>query len=69
MKLKLLIKKYKKPLADHISTLMGIIVAISQAWITIDWVSFDIKKEYPKLILSALIAIGGYKTTVKLKEQ
>ena len=57
----------KRWLANHISTLMGILVAISTAWMTIDWVTFDIKKEYPKLILSAIIAIGGYVTTIKTK--
>ena len=57
----------KRWLANHISTLMGILVAISTAWMTIDWTTFDIKKEYPKLILSAIIAIGGYVTTIKTK--
>jgi hypothetical protein len=46
---------------------MGFIVAISTAWITIDWTSFDIEKEYPKLILSALIAVGGYMTKLNTK--
>lgn len=49
---------------SYISTIMGIIVALANAWITIDWITFDLTKEYPKLILSGLIAIGGYKTTL-----
>jgi hypothetical protein len=57
----------KRWLANHISTLMGILVAVSTAWMTIDWTTFDINKEYPKLILSAIIAIGGYVTTIKTK--
>lgn len=57
----------KRWLANHISTLIGILVAVSTAWMTIDWTTFDIKKEYPKLILSAIIAIGGYVTTIKTK--
>lgn len=48
---------------------MGFIVAISTAWITIDWVTFDINKEYPKLILSALIGIGGYMTKIKSNDK
>lgn len=56
-------------ISDHGATIMGIIVAISSAWITIDWTTFDIKKEYPKLILSAIIAIGGYRSTIKLKNK
>ena len=58
-------KKIKENWESKLSTIMGFIVAISNAWITIDWVTFDINKEYPKLILSALIAIGGYMTKIK----
>lgn len=53
-------------LADYGATLIGLLVAISNAWLNIDWINFDIKKEYPKLVLSAIIAIGGYISTVKL---
>ena len=58
-------KKIKQNWESKLSTIMGFIVAISTAWITIDWVTFDINKEYPKLILSALIGIGGYMTKIK----
>lgn len=58
-------RKIKENWESKLSTLMGFIVAISTAWITIDWVTFDINKEYPKLILSALIGIGGYMTKIK----
>jgi hypothetical protein len=58
-------KKIANNWESKLSTIMGLIVSISTAWITIDWVLFDIKKEYPKLILSALIAIGGYMTKIK----
>jgi hypothetical protein len=60
-------KKIKENWQSHISTAMGFIVAISTAWITIDWTTFDISKEYPKLILSALIGIGGYMTKINSK--
>ena len=60
--------KIKENWQSKLSTLMGFIVAISTAWITIDWVTFDINKEYPKLILSALIGIGGYMTKIKSNE-
>ena len=60
--------KIKQNWQSKLSTLMGFIVAISTAWITIDWVTFDINKEYPKLILSALIGIGGYMTKIKSNE-
>jgi len=57
----------KKNWESKLSTLMGFIVAIATAWITIDWTTFDINKEYPKLILSALIGIGGYMTKINTK--
>lgn len=56
-------------ISDHGATIMGILVAISQAWIAIDWNTFNIEKEYPKLILSGIIAYGGYKSTIKLKNK
>jgi hypothetical protein len=60
-------KKIKQNWESKLSTIMGFIVAVSTAWITIDWVTFDINKEYPKLILSALIGIGGYMTKINSK--
>jgi hypothetical protein len=61
-------KRIKENWQSKLSTIMGFIVAISTAWITIDWTSFDIQKEYPKLILSALIAVGGYMTKLTTNE-
>ena len=60
-------RKIKQNWESKLSTVMGFIVAISTAWVTIDWVTFDINKEYPKLILSALIGIGGYMTKINSK--
>ena len=62
-------KKIKQNWESKLSTLMGFIVAISTAWITIDWTVFDISKEYPKLILSALIGIGGYMTKINSNDK
>ena len=61
-------REVKNKLADHSATIVGVTVAIASAWMTIDWVSFDIKKEWPKLILSAIIAAGGIVSKVKLKQ-
>jgi len=57
----------KKNWESRLSTLIGFVVAIANAWVTIDWVTFNIQKEYPKLILSALIGIGGYMTKINSK--
>ena len=62
-------RKIKQNWESKLSTLMGFIVAIATAWITIDWVTFDINKEYPKLVLSALIGIGGYMTKIKSNDK
>lgn len=58
----------KKRIADYGATVLSLIVAIASAWMTIEWTTFDIKKEWPKLILSAVIAAGGYVSTLKLKK-
>jgi len=51
-----------------ITTIGGAIVAIASAYITIDWVNFDISKEWIKLVLSGIIAIGGYASELKSKK-
>ena len=61
-------KAVKNKLADHSATIVGVTVAIASAWMTIDWVTFDIKKEWPKLVLSAIIAAGGIVSKIKLKQ-
>lgn len=62
-----MIERIKNLSKSAIATIFGIAVAIAQAWLTIDWSSFDIHKEWPKLGLSAIIALGGYFTQLKEK--
>jgi uncharacterized membrane protein len=47
---------------NTVATIMGGIVGVASAWMTIDWSNFDIHKEWPKLVLSAAIFLGGYVT-------
>lgn len=61
-------KAFLKKFASPISSLMGLFVAVAQAWITIDWKDFDIEKEWPKLALSATIAVGGFVTKLSHKD-
>lgn len=63
-----ILNNLKKGWRDHSATLIGILVAISTAWLTIDWTTFDIHKEWPKLVLSAIIATGGIITKIKGKD-
>lgn len=60
-------KTVKNRLADLSATISGIAVAIALAWIDIDWTTFDIKKEWPRLVLLAVVAISGIVSKVKLK--
>jgi hypothetical protein len=55
-------------LRNTLSTVFGAIVAIANAWITIDWDNFIWSiNTVIKLFLSALIALGGYMTTINRK--
>jgi len=55
-------------LRNTLSTVFGAIVAIANAWITIDWDNFIWSiNTCIKLLLSALIALGGYMTTINRK--
>lgn len=58
----------KKKTLSIISTVIGLTVAIANAWITIDWSNFDIHKEWPKLVLSGVIALGGWITQIRQKD-
>ncbi len=54
---------------NYLSTLFGSIVAVAMAWVTIDWDHFELtKNNVMKLILSAVVAIGGYKTTINTRK-
>ena len=62
--MKQLIKKYK----SEISTLAGLLVAVGTAWSTIDFSTFIFTTDWPKLIIPAMIAVGGYVTKINVKE-
>jgi len=56
--------KIKENWQSHTSTIIGGIVAIATAWSTIDMSTFDITKDWNKLIIPAIIALGGYLTKI-----
>lgn len=60
--------KNKKWWANHGATMAGVAVALGTAWSTIDWTTFDIKRDWPKLATSAAIALGGYFSHFKTGE-
>lgn len=52
------------------ATFLGFIVAIANAWITIDWDNFILSGgNIMKLVLSAIIAAGGYFSILKNKDE
>lgn len=57
-------EKLKSNWPSILSTIMGGIVGVASAWMTIDWSNFDVQKEWPKLALSATIFLGGYLTQI-----
>lgn len=61
-------KKAFNKIKDWGATILGLIVAIATDLLVIDWVNFSFKKEWPKLLLSVIIAAGGYFSTLKLKD-
>jgi len=63
--MKNIIKKYK----SEISTIFGALVAIATAWQSIDWDNFEFNSgNVSKLLISAIIALGGYMTSINVKE-
>lgn len=60
--------KFKKNLASNLSTIIGLIVAVANSWANVEWSTFECDfKHIAPLVVSALIAIGGYCTSINLK--
>lgn len=56
----------KKKRNDLIATIAGLVMAVSTAWLLIDWHNFEFsKKNIFILFLSTINAIAGYYTTLK----
>ena len=64
--MKNLITKYK----SELSTIFGALVAIATAWQSIDWENFEFNPAtISKLMMSAIIALGGYMTSINVKSE
>jgi hypothetical protein len=61
--MKKIINKYK----SELSTIAGLLVAVGTAWSTIDFTTFIFSKDWPKLVIPTMIAIGGYVTQITVK--
>lgn len=59
-------KKLNKKKSDLFATIAGVVMAVSTAWLLIDWNNFEFtKRNIFILILSTLNAVAGYFTTLK----
>jgi hypothetical protein len=59
----------KKINPDFATTLLGIMVAVANAWVNIDWDNFEWStNNCVKIGISAVIAVGGYVSTLKIKK-
>jgi hypothetical protein len=60
----------KKINPDFLATILGLLVAIANAWINIDWDNFEWNaNNCIKIGISAVIAAGGYVSTLKTNQQ
>lgn len=62
-------KKFVRKYKSELSTALGCVVAIANSYANVDWESFafDAKHIMP-LVVSAVVAIGGYMTSINLKD-
>lgn len=59
----------KKFNPDFLATILGLLVAIANAWMSIDWDNFEWStNNIVKIGISAVIAMGGYVSTIKKKK-
>jgi hypothetical protein len=65
--MKKFILKLKKNWKDWLATLAGLVTAVAIDLLTIDWKDFDWSKEWMKLVLSIIVAAGGYLSRFKGK--
>lgn len=60
-------KTKREKMATYGASLGGVIVAVANAWITIDWDNFQwTQGNIMKLSVSAIIAMGGYFSQFRL---
>lgn len=57
-----------KNIRDWGATVLAVIVAVAMDLMLIDWANFNFKKEWPKIMLSIIIAAGGYFSKIKTKK-
>lgn len=53
---------------NHLSTMLGLIVAVANAWVNVDWTTFELNTAHvAPLLVSGAIALGGYMTSINTK--
>lgn len=60
-------KNFKQNIASHMSTIIGGILAIANAWANVEWSTFELDfKHIMPLIVSAAIGLGGFMTSINI---
>jgi hypothetical protein len=63
-------RKIRDRVSNHGATIMGVAVAVANAWVTIDFENFVFNTgNAMKLTISAVIAIGGYMSRIKVTDK
>ena len=58
-------KKFSKKARSIAATILGIITALATAYAVIDFNTFDIKKDWFRLVVIGLPVIGGFVSRIK----
>lgn len=62
-------KRIKSLSGNALATMLGIGTSLCTAYAAIDFATFDFKKEWYKLIVIGLPALGGYVSTLNKPKQ
>lgn len=53
---------------DFMATILGLITSLCTAWAVIDFDTFQLEKDWFKLIVIGMPAVGGYLSRIKEKK-
>lgn len=54
---------------NHLSTIIGAVVAIANAWVNVDWSNFEMNIQHlGPLVVSGLIGLGGWMTSINSRK-
>lgn len=57
-------QKIKSLDGGKLATIFGALTSLCVAWSSIDWATFSLKRDWMKLVVSGIPALGGYMSTL-----